>query len=286
LKLNTLLCIALGSGLFLLTACASLMDTATSELAANLSAAILNQDDPETVRDGAPAYLLMLDSFVTGSPDNASLLAAAAELYAAYGVVFVDDPARAVRLTRRSKQYAERALCVSSALACGLATAGFEDYSQILEQLQKKSTPALYTYALTSLAYIKANASEPSALTGLPRAKAAFERLQELDGSYQPINREHYLAVLETIRPPALGGNFEAGLKHFENALRLSAGRDLTIAVDYANYYARTLYDRPLHDKLLGAVIQADPVAEGFTLFNTLAQRQARSMLETADDYF
>ena len=40
------------------------MQSATNEMAENLSAAILNQDDPETVRDGAPAYLLMLDSFI------------------------------------------------------------------------------------------------------------------------------------------------------------------------------------------------------------------------------
>jgi hypothetical protein len=55
----------------------------------------MNQDDPELVRDGAPAYLLMLDSFVEGSPDNEAALGAAAQLYSAYGVVFVDDPVRA-----------------------------------------------------------------------------------------------------------------------------------------------------------------------------------------------
>ena len=54
------------------------MSSATSGLAADLSAAILNQDDPETVRDGAPAYLLMLDSFVQGSPNDPAMLAAAA----------------------------------------------------------------------------------------------------------------------------------------------------------------------------------------------------------------
>ena len=71
--------------------CASMVASAGSGLAGNLSIAIMNQDDPELVRDGAPAYLLMLDSFVQGSPDNEAVLRAAAELYSAYGVVFVDD---------------------------------------------------------------------------------------------------------------------------------------------------------------------------------------------------
>ena len=52
----------------LLSGCSALMSKATGGLASNLSAAILNQDDPETVRDGVPAYLLMLDSFVAGAP--------------------------------------------------------------------------------------------------------------------------------------------------------------------------------------------------------------------------
>ena len=59
--------------------CASMVASAGSGLAGNLSIAIMNQDDPELVRDGAPAYLLMLDSFVQGSPGNEAVLRAAAE---------------------------------------------------------------------------------------------------------------------------------------------------------------------------------------------------------------
>ena len=54
--------------------CASMMSSAASGLADNLSAAVLNQNDPETVRDGAPAYLLLLDSFLEGNPEDPALL--------------------------------------------------------------------------------------------------------------------------------------------------------------------------------------------------------------------
>ncbi len=67
---------------------------------------------------------------------------------------------------------------------------------------------------------------------------------------------------------------------------RFPAGRDLSIKVDCARYYARTLYDRELHDRLLNEVLTADPVHEGFTLFNTLAQEEAQELLDSADDYF
>lgn len=270
----------------LLGACASLMQSATSGLAANLSSAILNQDDPETVRDGAPAYLLMLDSFIEGSPNDAAMLSAAAELYAAYGVVFVDDGERAGRLTNRALSYGRQALCASNRETCALEDLSFQAFSTVLEKTDKTDTASLYTYGLASIAYIKAHSDEWGAMTRLPRVETALKRVQELDAAYNAVQVEHFLAVLNTIRPPALGGDFEAGQAHFERALELSGNKDLSVAVDYARYYARTLYDRELHDRLLRGVVAAEPIQDGYTLFNTLAQREARELLDSADEYF
>ena len=110
--------------------------------------------------------------------------------------------------------------------------------------------------------------------------------MQTLQLGYERATVEHMLAVLNTIRPPALGGNFDAGRNHYERAIQISQEQDLSIKVDYALYYARTLFDRELHDRLLREVLDADPVAPGLTLFNTIAQRQATTLLATADDYF
>ena len=82
---------ALVTVFLMVSGCASMMSSAASGLADNLSSAVLNQNDPETVRDGAPAYLLLLDSFLEGSPDDPALNAAAANLYASYGAVFAED---------------------------------------------------------------------------------------------------------------------------------------------------------------------------------------------------
>lgn len=272
--------------LLLLGACASVMQTATNGMAANLSTAIMNQDDPETVRDGAPAYLLLLDSFITGSPNDPGMLSAAAELYAAYGVIFVQEPERADRLTERALTYGRQALCASNESACGIQDLSFQAFEAVLEKLVKKDAPSLFTFGLTSIAYVKTHSDDWGAMTRLPRVEAALNRVQALDAGYKAVQVEHFLAVLNTIRPPALGGDFEAGKRHYERALALSQGKDLSIYVDYARYYARTLYDRDLHDTLLNEVISADPRQEGYTLFNTLAQREARELLDSADDYF
>lgn len=272
--------------LLLLGACASVMQTATNGMAANLSTAIMNQDDPETVRDGAPAYLLLLDSFITGSPNDPGMLSAAAELYAAYGVIFVQEPERADRLTERALTYGRQALCASNESACGIQDLSFQAFEAVLEKLVKKDAPSLFTFGLTSIAYVKTHSDDWGAMTRLPRVEAALNRVQALDAGYKAVQVEHFLAVLNTIRPPALGGDFEAGKRHYERALALSQGKDMSIYVDYARYYARTLYDRDLHDTLLNEVISADPRQEGYTLFNTLAQREARELLDSADDYF
>ena len=269
-----------------LASCATVVATAGGGMAENLNAAIMNQDDPELVRDGAPAYLLMLDSFVEGAPDNVGALSAAAELYAAYGVVFVDDPQRARKLTARGREYGRRALCSAKESICGIWNESYDGFALRLQEVTENEIEALFTFSLSWIAYIQAHADDFMALAKLPFAQLALRRVREIDPRYEEANIEHYLGVLDTIRPPALGGEFEAGRAHYERAIALSGGRDLSIKVSYARYYARTLYERELHDRLLNEVLAADPVQPGYTLFNTLAQDEAVELLESADDYF
>jgi hypothetical protein len=113
-----------------------------------------------------------------------------------------------------------------------------------------------------------------------------MERVVELDESYSHGEGHLYLGVFATLLPPALGGKPEEGRVHFERAIALSAGRDLMAKVEYARRYARITYDRPLHDRLLQEVLDADAVATGLTLSNVLAKRQARELLASADKYF
>jgi hypothetical protein len=269
-----------------LASCATVVATAGGGMAENLNAAIMNQDDPELVRDGAPAYLLMLDSFVEGAPDNVAALSAAAELYAAYGVVFVDDPVRARKLTTRGRAYGRRALCSAKESICGMWNETYDGFALRLLEVSEDEVEALYTFSLSWIAYIQAHSDDFSALAKLPHAQLALRRVQDINPRYEEANIEHYLGVLDTIRPPALGGDFESGRAHYERAMAVSGGRDLGIKVSFARYYARTLYERELHDRLLNEVLEADPVQPGYTLFNTLAQQVAKELLASADDYF
>ena len=91
--------------------CATVTSSITSGLAEDLAASIMNSDDIETIREGVPAYLIMVDSFLRGSPDDPDLLLAASSLNGAFSAL--TDAERAQLLTRKSLDYAERAVCAA-----------------------------------------------------------------------------------------------------------------------------------------------------------------------------
>jgi len=270
----------------LLSGCASVASSAASGLAENLSAAILNQDDPDLVRDGTPAYLLLLDTLVQSAPDDPEILGAAAQLYAAYGTAFVDDAARARRLTERARDYGARSLCAADSDACRLEGIRFEEYEAAISGVGVNAADALYSYCVGSLSFIRANSDDWNALADLAKVEAALNHLLTLNPTERAANIYLYLGILNSLRPPALGGQPERGREYFEKALDLTAGADLAVKVEYARGYARLVYDRALHDRLLREVLAADAKRPGLTLFNSLAKRQAAELLATADDYF
>ena len=274
-------------GVFVMAAgCSAIIAGATSSMADSLADAIINQSDPETVRQGAPAFLLMMDGFVGNSPKNGSLLQGAAKLYAVYGAVFVDDPVRAKRLTERGFNYGRRALCVRQKSVCDMHEFAYDEFITALHRLKAGDTPALFAYTVSWLAYIRTHSSNWGSVADLPKVEASLERIQALDEDYESAAVHQYLGILNTLRPAALGGAPELGRRHFEQAVEITNGQDLSIKLEYARSYARLVYNRELHDSLLVQVIEANPEVPGFILFNTLAQTEARSLLESADDYF
>lgn len=274
----------LGFGLLglALAGCASM---AQRQLADNLGRAVLNQDDPATVRAGAPAFLLLLDGMLEGEPDNLDLLITSARLHAAYAGVFVDDAERAARLAKKAHGYARRALCLSRSALCGLHEKPFADYEAALAPVGRDALPALYTYGITWAGLIEQQ-GDWEAAADLPKVEAILDRVVAIDETFERGQAHVYLGALRSLVPPALGGTPERGRAHFERAIALSQGRNLIAQVELARRYARLTFDRPLHDRLLGEVVEADPVEPGLTLSNVLAQAQARELLAGSADYF
>ncbi len=230
--------------------------------------------------------MLLLDSFLEGSPDDPALLAAAANMYASYGAVFADDPERAGRLTERARDYGFRAICLSFELACDWRSMSFKAYTATLPELSDKHANVVYAYGLSSLAFIRAHSGDYNALARLPHAEALLTRYLEINNGESEASVYVYLGILATIRPSALGGEPEKGRAAFERAIELTNGKDLNAKFEYARGYARLLYKRELHDKLLNEVMAANPNVPGYTLTNVMAQQDAAVLLAGADEYF
>lgn len=266
--------------------CQLMASRATSRLAENVSAAVLDQNDVLIARDGGPAYLIAIDGLIEGDPDNETLLLAGARLYVAYASAFVVEPRRFQRLTLRAKGYGERALCVRRSSLCDPARLPFDDFELALADTRKKDVDALFGLGSAWASWVQANSGDWSAIADIPRVQALMERVVLLSPDHESGGAHLYLGVLYTLRPESMGGKPELGRRHFESAIDLSDGRNLAAKVLFARQYARLVFDRALHDRLLNEVVNSDPSAQGFTLSNILAQEEAHELLADADEYF
>jgi hypothetical protein len=258
----------------------------THQLAGNLSKTIVNHDDPATVQAGAPAYLMMLDGLIEASPEDTELLLAGARLYDAYASVFVTEPERARRLAERARGYARRALCLRLSQVCVLEGRPYGEFVSALEATTPADVPVLFTYAATCAGWMQVAGKECNSLAELPKIEAIMERVVALDEGNAHGRAHLYLGAIHSRLPPALGGRPDIGRSHFERAIELAEGKDLMAKVEFAKRYARLVFDKSLHDRLLQEVLDADPVEPDLTLSNTLAQRRARALLKTSADYF
>lgn len=258
----------------------------SSKMMGHLSDTIVNNDDPAMVEAGAPAYLLMIDSLISQDPEDKNLLTTAALLYTAYADVFVTDETRSKKLAAKALNYAEKALCLSDKLACRLTEKSYDDVASAVDSLDEDSLPALFSLGAAWSGWIMANTDDFNALADISRIEDIMTKVVQLDETYRDGAAYLYLGTLATFLPPALGGRPEQGRVFFEKAIALSNGKNLMAKVMYARLYAKMMFDRPLHDRLLTEVLAADPVAAGYTLMNTHARQQAKFLLDAADDYF
>ena len=283
---RTLILAALLAGSVLVSSCGVIINRASANLADDLSTAILNQNDPELVKEALPSYLLLLDSLTGPEGNNPATLSAAAQLYAAYGAALVTDDERARLLTAQARDYGVRALCAAEAAACGIDALPFADYEATIATLDADARDALYSYSLSTLAWIRAHSDDFKALALLPKVELALKRVMELEPGELAPSTCMYLGILNTLRPASLGGRPDEGREWFLRGIELSEGRDLGIKVEYARSYARLIYDRELHDRLLNEVLEAEVQQPDLTLFNQLARDQAEELLASADNYF
>jgi len=281
LKLSFLLVLVLS-----ITACGRVITNAKIEFSQDLAATILEFDDPETIKKGVPAYLILISSMIKGDPDNPDLLESGAKLYGAYASSFTSSEESKKALANRAFDYASRAMCMRDSRFCDVESISYFEFEKLLDSIEKDQAEQLLIFVSSWAGVIEANSSDWNAIAELPKVKAGILRVIELDETVSNGNAHLYMAVMESLLPPSVGGKPELAKKHFDRTIEISNDTNQMAKVLYAEKYARMLFDRELHDELLKQVVDSGEGPKDQILINTLAKQKAAELLLDADDYF
>ncbi|UCF91477.1 MAG: TRAP transporter TatT component family protein [Desulfobacterales bacterium] len=275
---------------FLPTACLphkKLTVVSAATLLEEVAQASYRQSDLRVIREGMPAYLLLMDGMVEAWPDNERLLIGAAQGYSSYASAFVDDEDQDYgrALYARAKDYALRALEQR-----GLKRprdGNLDVFTAALSDLGKKDIAYMFWAAACWGNWIGLNLGSMEALAELPRVELLMKKVLELDEGFYYGGPHLFMGILYGSRPKIAGGDLAKARAHFLKAIELGQGKFLMANIYYAANYARPAFDKALFISILQKTLKtpADEIPE-LTLLNTVAHHKAQKMLDQAEEYF
>ncbi len=272
----------LGSGCALVRAGAARLVT---PMASQLSEGLLHQNDLQLVREGSPAFLLILDALAEAHPDNPAILLAAAEAQLAYATSFVDQKARAKAMYLKAKTYGLRGLSRNRRFAKA-QTGPLDEFIRALQSFKQKDADALLTTATAWVMWIIASSESPAALGEMPRVLALMDRVRELDPGARNGGVDLFYGIYYTVLPLGGGRDLDKARAHFERSLEIAGPDYLLARVTFAEFYARYAFDQELFEHTLRQVLAAEPVTPEFTLMNAVAKARAQALLDQTEDLF
>ena len=253
----------------------------------DVAKAAYKQSDLRIIREGMPAYLMLMDGMVEAWPDNEQLLIAAAQAYSSFASVFGADQDKDYHklISTKARAYALRAL-VQRGFRDPVQSS-FDDFERAVKASGKKDVPYIFWAATCWASWIMVNLDSMEALAELPRVELMIRRALELDEGFYYGGPHLFMGIWFASRPPIAGGDLQKAQQHFLRALDLGEGKFLMAYVYYADNYARRALDKDLFVTTLEKVLEtpADCLPE-LTLLNTVAQKKAKELLGRVDEYF
>jgi hypothetical protein len=259
----------------------------TATLLEEVARASYRQSDLRILREGMPAYLMLIDGMVQAVPDNEQLLIAAAQSYSSFASLFVEDQDKEYvnLLYERGKQYALRSLEMRGFKEP--LQRPFDDFKEGLKHLGKKDVPYIFWAATCWVNWIRLNLDSIEAISELPRVESLMKRALELDEGFYYGGPHLFMGIWFASRPKIVGGDLKKAQEHFLKALDLGQGKFLMAYVYYANYYARKMTDKDLFTSTLQKVLETPAeTSPDLVLLNTVAKKQAKELLSRVGEYF
>jgi len=264
------------------TSCSKLV---TSTLVEPTVGNLQKQTDLDLVCEGAPAYLLMIDSMIASAPNDKALLRIGSQAYAAYTGALTECGAPTGRILAIADKARLYGTTLINHLLPSAGASRLDELDRELARAKKSDVSSLFWGSLAWLTWIQQQQGAPAAMVDLVAVEKIMTRLLALDETFQNGALHLFFGGLLATRPAMIGGNLEGSRQHFERALPISNSSFLLIQATYAETYARLTLDKQLHDRLLKEVVdfplQSAPES---ALSNAIAQRKAARLLE--EDYF
>ena len=259
----------------------------TAMLLEEVARSSYRQSDLRMIREGMPAYLMLMDGMIEAWPDNEQLLIAAAQTYSSFASIFVEDQDQeyAKLLFRKGKDYALRSL-ERRGLKQPLQSP-FEDFKESVKNLGKRDAPYLFWGATCWANWIRLNLDSMEALAELPKVEWMMKRVLEIDEGFYYGGPHLFMGIWLASRPKIAGGDLKKAQEHFLKALEFGKGKFLMAYIYYAAYYARQALDKDLFISTLREVVETPAdISPELTLLNTVAQKKAKELLTHVEEYF
>lgn len=248
----------------------------------------LNQEsDLDLAEDSIPANLNMLLGMIEIDPENAQLHTFAAQAFYGLAYGFNEDsrPERASAFYLRGAEHGITALELNGAR--NLADSTIDDFESEVGKMRKNDVAAMFWTASCWAKWIDMHRDDPAAIAELPRATALMQRVLELEDTFYYGGAHMYFGVYYGSRPPAIGGDFDKSLQHFDRAREITRGKLLIPDLLQAQYLARQQFDREQFHRLLSGIIDApDDLMPELALQNQIAKRKAANLLKKEAEWF
>ena len=263
----------------------------TNRLLGPITGNLQQQTDINLVCEGAPSYLLMLDSLLVSNPDSKALLLSATKAHSGFSSSLSEcgaDENRIVTVTEKAHLYGIQLLQHYLPLQDSgnfAPPATEDDFNSQLHQLNKGDVEDVFWGTFGWLSWVQSQKGSPASIADMVVIEKIMERLLELDETYEGGSIHLFFGAYNALKPAMFGGRPDLSKEHFEKALVLSNRQFLITQTTYAQTYARSVFDQELHDTLLDEVLSF-PISNApeFALSNQIAKKRAKKLLE--ENYF
>ena len=257
--------------------------------------------DPELVGDALPFAIKMYEALLSATPKHQGLMLTTGSMFIMYANAFVQGPAeflprsrykeregaleRAKKLYLRGLELLYRGLDQKYRGFAGAYQKGKLD--AMLAKTKKTDVYGLYWAAAAGLSAYSLNPMDMDLGVRIPEFLALIDRAYELDPGFNKGALDDFYVIFYASLPESMGGNKSKVETHYRRALEKSGGLSAGPYVSYAQSVSIPAQDYDTFKLCLEAALAIDPGADPSNrLVNTISQRKARYLLDSASLYF